>query len=146
LLSVEYPAPIIPPSITPYQFPSIQDIFDSVATVTNISPPQIELAIICTGVELDLIVGSLNRPTSSHSLTSSTFGESYTTVRTIWFKILQNLRAAMGKESHILIHEVVLPDVNAHWHAAMQDISMAILFGGKERSKLNGRNWLDRQG
>jgi hypothetical protein len=52
----------------------------------------------------------------------------------------------MGKESHILIDEVVLPDVNAHWHAAMQDISMAILFGGKERSKLNGRNWSDRQG
>jgi demethylsterigmatocystin 6-O-methyltransferase len=52
----------------------------------------------------------------------------------------------MGEESHILIDEVVLPDVNAHWHAAIQDISMAILFGGKERSKLNGRNWSDRQG
>lgn len=41
----------------------------------------------------------------------------------------------MGKESRILIDEVVLPDANVHWHAAMQDISMGILLGGKERSR-----------
>lgn len=50
-------------------------------------------------------------------------------------KILKNLGAAMDSQSYILINEVVLPNVNAHWHAAMQDISMGILLGGKERSK-----------
>jgi demethylsterigmatocystin 6-O-methyltransferase len=41
----------------------------------------------------------------------------------------------MNSESRILIDEVVLPDVNANWQAAMGDISMGILFGGKERSR-----------
>lgn len=50
-------------------------------------------------------------------------------------KILKNLGAAMDSQSYILINEVVLPNINAHWHAAMQDISMGILLGGKERSK-----------
>ena len=56
-------------------------------------------------------------------------------------KILKNLGAAMDSQSYILINEVVLPNVNAHWHAAMQDISMGILLGGKERSKAQ---WLTR--
>ncbi|KFY18194.1 hypothetical protein V492_00082 [Pseudogymnoascus sp. VKM F-4246] len=49
--------------------------------------------------------------------------------------ILHNLAAAMSNESRILIDEVVLPDVNVHWHAAMGDISMGVLFAGKERTK-----------
>ncbi|KFY43015.1 hypothetical protein V494_02134 [Pseudogymnoascus sp. VKM F-4513 (FW-928)] len=49
--------------------------------------------------------------------------------------ILHNLAAAMSKESRILIDEVVLPNVNVHWHAAMGDISMGVLFAGKERTK-----------
>ena len=49
--------------------------------------------------------------------------------------ILQNLAAAMNSESRILIDEVVLPDVNVNWHAAMFDLSMAMLLGGKERTR-----------
>ncbi|OBT64987.1 hypothetical protein VE03_05648 [Pseudogymnoascus sp. 23342-1-I1] len=49
--------------------------------------------------------------------------------------ILHNLAAAMSSESRILIDEVVLPDVNVHWHAAMGDISMGVLFAGKERTR-----------
>lgn len=41
----------------------------------------------------------------------------------------------MDPESRILIDEVVLPDFGVHWHAAMQDISMAIQLGGKERTR-----------
>jgi len=50
-------------------------------------------------------------------------------------EILQQLAAVMTKDSRILIDEVVLPDSKTHWNAAMQDISMMILFAGKERTK-----------
>lgn len=50
-------------------------------------------------------------------------------------KILGNLAAAMTANSRILIDEVVLPDVNAHWQAAMQDLAMGIELGGKERTR-----------
>jgi demethylsterigmatocystin 6-O-methyltransferase len=43
--------------------------------------------------------------------------------------------AAMGPESRILVDEVVLPEFGVHWHAAMQDISMAIQLGRKERTR-----------
>jgi len=46
----------------------------------------------------------------------------------------------MSSESRILIDEVVLPEVDVHWHAAMTDITMAILFGGKERTR---KQWDD---
>ncbi|KAL5347912.1 hypothetical protein ACLOAV_007323 [Pseudogymnoascus australis] len=52
--------------------------------------------------------------------------------------ILHNLAAAMSSESRILIDEVVLPDVDVHWHAAMGDISMGVLLAGKERTR---REW-----
>lgn len=52
----------------------------------------------------------------------------------------------MSKESHILIDEVVLPDVNAHWHAAMQDIAMGMLLGGKERSRGQWENLVGQAG
>ena len=52
----------------------------------------------------------------------------------------------MDTESRILIDEVVLPDVNVHWHAAMQDISMGILLGGKERSKAQWEKLVEQAG
>lgn len=42
----------------------------------------------------------------------------------------------MSSESRILIDEVVLPDVDVHWHAAMGDISMGVLLAGKERTRM----------
>ncbi|KAJ9610291.1 hypothetical protein H2200_005068 [Cladophialophora chaetospira] len=53
-------------------------------------------------------------------------------------KILAHLKDAMADgrgESRILIDEVVLPDMGAPWQAFMQDLSMGILFGGKERTR-----------
>ncbi|KAL8824799.1 MAG: hypothetical protein Q9191_004810 [Dirinaria sp. TL-2023a] len=55
-------------------------------------------------------------------------------------KILQHLKAAMNADSKILIDEVVLPEMNVHWHAAMADICMGFAFGGKERTR---RQWED---
>ena len=60
--------------------------------------------------------------------------------------ILENLALAMSAESRILIDEVVLPDVNVHWHAAMQDISMGILLGGKERTKTQWEKLVEQAG
>ncbi|KEF63069.1 uncharacterized protein A1O9_01045 [Exophiala aquamarina CBS 119918] len=50
-------------------------------------------------------------------------------------KILQNLASALRSDSHILIDEIVLPDVNAHWQATMRDVTMNLMFGGKERTR-----------
>ncbi|KAH8650058.1 O-methyltransferase-domain-containing protein [Xylariales sp. PMI_506] len=61
-------------------------------------------------------------------------------------KILQHLAAAMSKDSYILVDEVVLPDVNAHWQAAMQDISMGILTAGKERTRRQWENLVKESG
>jgi demethylsterigmatocystin 6-O-methyltransferase len=61
-------------------------------------------------------------------------------------KILQNLAAAMNSESRILIDEVVLPDVNAHWHATMSDITMGILFGGRERTRFEWEALVEKSG
>ena len=41
----------------------------------------------------------------------------------------------MNKNSRVLIDEVVLPDVNAHWHGTMGDLMMMILYAGKERTR-----------
>ena len=46
----------------------------------------------------------------------------------------------MNADSKVLIDEVVLPEMNAHWHAAMADIAMGIVFGGRERTL---RQWED---
>ena len=55
-------------------------------------------------------------------------------------KILKNLADAMTTDSRILIDEVVLPDFNVHWEAAMADIAMAIQFASRERTK---KQWED---
>ncbi len=61
-------------------------------------------------------------------------------------KILQQLAAAMGENSRILIDEVVLPNANTHWNAAMQDISMMILFAGKERTEKQWKSLVKESG
>lgn len=52
-------------------------------------------------------------------------------------QILTSLAAALASDgtSRILLDEVVLPDANAPWQAAMADISMGVLFGAKERTR-----------
>lgn len=50
----------------------------------------------------------------------------------------------MNRDSRILIDEVVLPDFNVHWHAAMGDMSMGILFAGKERTRKQWENLVEK--
>lgn len=61
-------------------------------------------------------------------------------------RILQQLKAAMNTDSKILIDEVVLPEMNTHWHAAMADISMGIAFGGKERTRKQWEDLVEQTG
>ncbi|KIV83086.1 hypothetical protein PV11_05144 [Exophiala sideris] len=60
--------------------------------------------------------------------------------------ILSELCEAMGPDSRILLDEVVLPDENTPWYASMQDISMMILFAGKERTRSEWSGLIDRSG
>lgn len=61
-------------------------------------------------------------------------------------RILSHLRDAMSSESRILIDGVVLPDVDAPWQAVMQDVSMGILFAGKERTRREWERLVKRAG
>ena len=45
-----------------------------------------------------------------------------------------------------MIDEVVLPDVDAPWQAVMQDLSMGIMFAGKERTRAGWDNLVQRSG
>ncbi|KAI9708795.1 MAG: hypothetical protein M1820_003750 [Bogoriella megaspora] len=49
--------------------------------------------------------------------------------------ILKNLIPAMGQESRILIDEMVVPAVGAHWQATQLDLTMMAALGSKERTK-----------
>lgn len=49
-------------------------------------------------------------------------------------KILQNVKAAMGPHSRMLIMETVMPDMDAPWTAALSDVGMMACSGGKERT------------
>ncbi|KAH8432484.1 uncharacterized protein LDX57_010121 [Aspergillus melleus] len=53
-------------------------------------------------------------------------------------QILRNLVPAMASDSRILVDETVLPDTNVTWQAAMGDLYMMLMAGGKERSE---RQW-----
>ncbi|KAJ5128887.1 uncharacterized protein N7443_006002 [Penicillium atrosanguineum] len=55
-------------------------------------------------------------------------------------KILQNIAGAMASDSRILIDEIVMPDISAHYEATMQDLALMNMCAGKERSK---QQWLD---
>ncbi|KIW79623.1 hypothetical protein Z517_06236 [Fonsecaea pedrosoi CBS 271.37] len=61
-------------------------------------------------------------------------------------KILSRLSEAMASDSLILIDEIVLPDANVPWQAAMQDVSMNILFAGKERTNTEWTNLIASSG
>lgn len=41
----------------------------------------------------------------------------------------------MSNDSMVLIDEVVVPEVGAHWHVTASDIVMMTLFAAKERTR-----------
>jgi demethylsterigmatocystin 6-O-methyltransferase len=61
-------------------------------------------------------------------------------------EILQNLACAMAADSRILVDEIVIPDMGAHFEATMQDLAMMNMCAGKERSKQQWLSLVDRAG
>ncbi len=53
---------------------------------------------------------------------------------------------AMNEKSLILIDDMVLPDVGAHWHAAQQDLTMMSSLASMERSEKQWRSLLEEAG
>lgn len=49
--------------------------------------------------------------------------------------ILKNTVAAMGPDSVILIDDMVVPNVGAHWQTTQLDITMMAALGSIERTK-----------
>ncbi|MCJ1261206.1 hypothetical protein MMC22_001070 [Lobaria immixta] len=60
--------------------------------------------------------------------------------------ILKNLVDAMGKDSSILIDEMVLPDSNVPWHATQLDLTMMAGLASVERTKEQWYHLLDSAG
>ena len=54
--------------------------------------------------------------------------------------------AAMDKDSVLLIDDMIVPDVGAHWHAAQQDLTMMSSLASMERSEKQWRALLDKAG
>jgi demethylsterigmatocystin 6-O-methyltransferase len=50
-------------------------------------------------------------------------------------EILQNIIPAMGKDSIILLDEMLFPDKNVHWHATEIDLTMMSTFASIERTR-----------
>jgi demethylsterigmatocystin 6-O-methyltransferase len=50
-------------------------------------------------------------------------------------EILKNIIPAMGKESVILIDDIVLPGANVHWEATQLGLTMAACLAGRERTR-----------
>ena len=50
-------------------------------------------------------------------------------------EILRNTKAAMGKDSVLLVDEMVLPDIGVHSHVTSIDIEMMCAFASQERTK-----------
>ncbi|CEL08927.1 hypothetical protein ASPCAL12072 [Aspergillus calidoustus] len=54
--------------------------------------------------------------------------------------ILQNIVAAMGPDSVILINNMVLPNSGAHWHVTQVDSTMMTMLAALERTH---QQWLE---
>lgn len=60
--------------------------------------------------------------------------------------ILRRLREAMGKDSVLLIDDMVLPDSGTHWHAAQLDIVMMAALAARERTRAQWEALVPRAG
>ena len=56
--------------------------------------------------------------------------------------ILGNIMMAMGKDSRIIIDEMVLPDSKASWQATQVDLTMFCRHGAMERTRAQWRTLL----
>ncbi|OAQ97914.1 hypothetical protein LLEC1_05338 [Akanthomyces lecanii] len=60
--------------------------------------------------------------------------------------ILQRVREAMGRESVLLIDDMVLPNSGTHWHAAQLDIVMMVALAARERTRKEWEELIPRAG
>ena len=60
--------------------------------------------------------------------------------------MLKNLADAMGEHSVILIDEMLLPDVNVHWHVTQIDLTMMTALASIERTQGQWAALLDSVG
>ena len=60
--------------------------------------------------------------------------------------VLKNLGAAMGKDSMILIDEMILPDWKIHWHSTQVDLTMMAALAAIERTREQWTSLLDSAG
>ena len=61
-------------------------------------------------------------------------------------EILENIKAAMNKDSILLINETVLPESNVPLYPAMLDLSMMALFSSLDRTRTQFEELLDSTG
>ena len=61
-------------------------------------------------------------------------------------KILQNIMSTMTTESVILIDEMIISDVNAHWRATQLDIILMACLAAQERTKKQWYQLLEAAG
>ena len=61
-------------------------------------------------------------------------------------KILENIRAAMSRDSILLINENVLPESNVPLYPAMLDLSMMAIFSSLDRTQTQFKELLDSAG
>ena len=61
-------------------------------------------------------------------------------------EILENIRAAMSKDSILLINENVLPESNVPLYPAMLDLSMMAIFSSLDRTQTQFKELLDSAG
>ena len=61
-------------------------------------------------------------------------------------EILKNVRAAMKEDSKVLLVEHVISDANIPSGATFLDMTMMVMYGGRERSKIEFENLLSKAG
>lgn len=61
-------------------------------------------------------------------------------------EILRNIKPAMAAESRILVDEMILPERDAPWRAAQQDLIMGACIAARERTRDEWFALFDRAG
>ena len=60
--------------------------------------------------------------------------------------ILKNIVAAMGKDSTIILDEMVLPNSHVGWYSSSIDLAMMCAFGSRERTEAQWTEVFDSVG
>lgn len=61
-------------------------------------------------------------------------------------RLLQNIAAALGSDSVILIDDMVLPNAGVHWHATQIDLVMMVGLASMERTEDQWHSLIEKAG